>query len=59
LLLALDRPVESDATPLALAPIPTEADVDSDTTLLRVARSPVEADVERVETALWPVLATA
>ena len=46
LLLVLDRPVESEVTPLAFALMPLEAEVESDETLLLVVDRPDDAEVE-------------
>ena len=46
LLLTLDRPVESETTPLCAVLMPLEAEVDSVTTLLLVVDSPLYAEVE-------------
>jgi len=45
--LVVERPVESDPTPLALALIPDDADVESDPMLLALVPIPEEADVDR------------
>jgi len=46
LLFVVERPVESEVTPLALVLMPLEAEVDSDETLLFVVDRPEDADVE-------------
>jgi hypothetical protein len=44
--LTVERPVESEATPLALVLMPDEADVEREPTLLMVVDRPLEAEVE-------------
>ncbi len=46
LLLVLDRPVESEVTPLAFVLMPLEAEVESDETLLFVVERPDDAEVD-------------
>jgi hypothetical protein len=41
----VDRPVESELTPLCAVLIPLEAEVESDDTLLLVVDSPVESEL--------------
>jgi hypothetical protein len=54
-LLVVDRPVESETTPLALAPMPEEADVDREPTELVTVERPLEAELESRPTALFVV----
>jgi hypothetical protein len=42
----VDRPVESEVTPLALVLMPVEAEVEREETLLFVVDSPVDEDVD-------------
>jgi hypothetical protein len=44
--LVVDRPVESEVTPLALVLMPVEAEVEREETLLFVVDSPVDEDVD-------------
>jgi len=46
-LLVVDRPVESELTPLCAVLIPLDAEVEREETLLFVVESPLDADVER------------
>jgi hypothetical protein len=46
LLLTLERPVDSDVTPLWALLIPVDAEVESEPTLLCVVLMPVDAEVE-------------
>ncbi len=47
LLLVVERPEDSELTPLCAVLIPLEADVESDETLLFVVERPDDADVDR------------
>jgi hypothetical protein len=46
LLFVVDRPVESEVTPLALELMPLEAEVESEPTLLFVVDRPDDAEVD-------------
>jgi hypothetical protein len=46
LLLVVERPVDSEVTPLALVLMPLEAEVESDETLLFVVDRPEDAEVD-------------
>jgi hypothetical protein len=55
LLFVVERPVESDATPLALVLMPVEADVEKKATPEFVEDSPVESEVSLLWAVLRPV----
>ena len=46
-LLVVERPVESEATPLCAVVMPLDAEVESEETLLLVVERPDDAEVER------------